>query len=155
MISELRQAMERKLQQGSEQQNSVTSKAIQTKLQRYERRLLEVSPDMVQLVEAEIRSLRQQLQEAERSQRAAVSTQQDTKQRIDQALADFFALPKVIKCKPLAEVRRYFQQTLDRIEVQTAIKQGKCRKHYRLAGLEIYGSVKPVLSWTASYPCPA
>ncbi|MFV2067532.1 MAG: recombinase family protein, partial [Pirellulales bacterium] len=146
MISKLRQAMERKLRKGSQQQNGAASKAIQAKLQRYERRLLEVSSDMVQTVEAEIRSLRQQLQEAERSQRAARHACQDTTKRVDQALADFFALPKAIKCKPQADVRRYFQQTIDRIEVQTEIKQGDGRKHYRLAGLEICGSVKPVLS---------
>ena len=86
--------------------------------------------------------------------RASETCSQDISKRIDQALADFFALPKAIKRKPPAEVRRYFQQTLERIEVQTGVRQGSRRKNYRLAGLDIFGSVKQVLSCPVCCPCP-
>ena len=152
-LQELRDAIERKLRgRSKQQQNGADTKPIKAKLQRYEKRLLEVDSDMVAIVQAEIRSLRQQLAEAERQSKAAVQVTGDMQKQIDRALADFFRLPKAIHRKPPAEVRRCFQQAIDRIEVQIEVKQCKTRKKFSLAGLDIHGAVKPVLSQLAWYP---
>jgi DNA invertase Pin-like site-specific DNA recombinase len=128
-IAELRRQLEQKASQP--ERPAVSIKVLETKLAKYERRLLECSGDMVPTVEKEIRSLRHSIDQARRQ--AHNGAQQPASALVDAALAELFRLPEALSESEPKALKARLSSVLDSVSVQaTSTGEGPGRR-WRLA----------------------
>jgi len=115
--------------------------ALDAKLTKAKRRLVEVDADMLPIVQEQIRELRSQHDQLQTALRAASTPRTalfaDMDERIDRAVSAFCGLRGVLETADVVTQREVLRQTVDRIDVWSdAIPNGR-KKRFELDGGKI------------------
>ncbi|MCY2989831.1 MAG: recombinase family protein [Planctomycetota bacterium] len=123
-IAELRRQLALK---ASKPRPVASTKALETKLAKYERRLLECSTDMLPTIEKEIRTLRRAIEEGRRD--AATQAARPSGDDIERALAQLFKLPELLATASPKLLKASLAGIFDAIHVKaTSTGQGTARR---------------------------
>jgi site-specific DNA recombinase len=156
IIRRLRAELVRKLEQPSSARDTTAQvDALERKIEAAERRLMEVSKDMIPRVEGQLRQLEQQramIQTAAQQTAKPAVTKADVTQRVDAAMAWFKNLEKVASSKYNAQkLRNMLLQFIEKVELTfertlwgKSTTRYKCAVvggviHFRLMGVEHIG----------------
>ena len=113
-IEGLRRQLESKVSKPAKPAANI--KTLETKLAKYERRLLECSADMVATVEKEIRTLRRSIEEARRQARSA--TERPAGDVVEHCLAQLFRLPEMLASDDPKRLKANIETIFGSVRVQ-------------------------------------
>ena len=145
-VNRLREALHRQVSKQTNRTSAGRIKkqlaGIEAKLAKAERRLVEVDHDLLDVVQRQVRQLRNQKQETEAALKAAETPQNrlliEGERKVEAALGRLGRLRETVEKADPAKVREFLREAVERVEVWSERRQHGRQVRYRLRRGAIY-----------------